>query len=130
VRPEYSGFSLSNLWGESLDFANHQSSLNGFQAEADRDESGAITRYVVSHDDPGVPNWLDTTGHREGFLSPRWSYAKQPPKELWPTIVAKKVRFEKIHDHLPAATRTVSAEERAERIRVRQLHVQRRYRVF
>jgi hypothetical protein len=130
VKPEYSGFSLSNLWGESLDFANHQSSLNGFQAEADRDEHGAITRYVVADRDPGVPNWLDTTDHREGFLSPRWSYSRQPPEELWPTISAKKVRFDEIRDHLPAATRTVSPAERAERIRVRQLHVQRRYRAF
>lgn len=129
IEPQYSGFSLSNLWGESLDFANHQSSLNGFQAEADQDEPGT-TRYVVAHRDPGVPNWLDTTGHREGFLSPRWSYAQQPPQELWPTISAKKVGFDEIRDHLPAGVRTVSPQERAARIRARQLHVQRRYRVF
>jgi hypothetical protein len=40
------------------------------------------------------------------------------------------VRFDEIRGHLPADTRTVSAAERAERIRVRQEHVQRRYRVF
>ncbi|MEE8312199.1 MAG: hypothetical protein V3R77_08070, partial [Candidatus Binatia bacterium] len=124
------GFSLSNLRGDSLELVNHHSSLNLINTEADRDENGAVTRYVVAHRDPGVPNWLDTTGHREGFLSPRWSYSRQPPQELWPTISAKKVRFDKIRNHLPAATRTVSPEERAGRIRVRQLHVQRRYRVF
>jgi hypothetical protein len=72
VRAQYVGFHLGNLWGESLDFANHQSSLNGFQVEPDED---GVLRYVVAHRDPGVPNWLDTTGQREGFLTPRWSYS-------------------------------------------------------
>ena len=63
VEPEYIGFHLSNLWGESHDFANHQSSLNGFQAENDAD--GAL-RWVIAHRDPGVPNWLDTTDAYSG----------------------------------------------------------------
>lgn len=129
VQPDYSGFSMSNLWGESLDFANHQSSLNGFQAEPDLDDP-ATTHYVVAHRDPGIANWLDTTGHREGFLSPRWSYSSKPPEELWPTIAAKKVRFDEIRDHLPPGVPTITAEHRAERIRIRQMHVQRRYRPF
>ena len=43
--------------GESLDYANHQSSLNAFQSEPDDD---GVVRYVVAHTDPGAPNWLDT----------------------------------------------------------------------
>jgi hypothetical protein len=125
--PQYIGFHLGNLWGESLDFANRQTSLNGFQVEPDSD---GVLRYVVAHRDPGVPNWLDTTGHREGFLTPRWAYSKQPTPDRWPSIRAEKVRFDEIRSHLPADTRTVSPAERAERIRVRQEHVQRRYRVF
>jgi hypothetical protein len=125
--PQYTGISLGNLWGESLDFANHQSSLNGFQAEVDDD---GVLRFVVAHRDPGVPNWLDTTGHPEGFMSPRWSYSVKPPKEEWPSIQAKKVPFDEIRSHLPAGVRTVSPDERAERIRVRRMHVQRRYRSF
>ena len=125
--PQYIGFHLGNLWGESLDYANRQTSLNGFQVEPDSD---GVLRYVVAHRDPGVPNWLDTTGHREGFLTPRWAYSQQPTPDRWPSIRAQKVRFDEIRAHLPADTRTVSADERAERIRVRQQHVQRRYRVF
>lgn len=127
VEPQYIGFHLSNLWGESHDFANHQSSLNGMQMERDGD---GVLRWVVAHRDPGVPNWLDTTGHREGYLVPRWAYSTTPPKEQWPTISAMKVPFAQIRDHLPADVRVVSAAERRERIRERQLHVQRRYRVF
>ncbi len=125
--PQYIGFHLGNLWGESLDFANYQTSLNGFQVEPDAD---GVLRYVVAHRDPGVPNWLDTTGHREGFLTPRWAYSVQPPPDRWPSISARVVPFDRIRDELPAGVRTVAPEERAERIRVRQEHVQRRYRVF
>jgi hypothetical protein len=127
VPPLYAGAHLASFWGESLDFANHASSLNGFQAEPDAD--GAV-RFVVAHRDPGVPNWLDTTGLAEGFMAFRWSYTEKPPRDRWPTVGVAKVGFDEIRSLLPAATRTVSAAERAARIRVRREHVQRRYRQF
>jgi len=123
--PVYSGFHLANLWGESLDFANHQSSLNGFQTELDPD---GVRRYVVAHEDPGVPNWLDTTGLSEGFLAVRWTYPTPPAR--MPETRVLKVRRDDLRAHLPAGTRTVSPVERRERIRVRQAHVQRRYRQY
>ena len=43
--PQYIGFHLGNLWGESLDFANRHTSLNGFQVEPDPD---GVLRYVVA----------------------------------------------------------------------------------
>ncbi len=127
IEPDYIGFSMSNLWGESLDYANHQSSLNGFQAA--RDDDGAI-RWVIAHRDPGVANWLDTTGHREGFMSPRWAYSTTPPTERWPTIEAVKVAFEDIDRHLPADTKRTTPSERAAVVAARQEHVKRRYRAF
>jgi hypothetical protein len=127
VAPEYIGFHLASLWGESHDFANHQSSLNGSQMEIDDD---GVLRWVVAHRDPGVPNWVDTTGHREGFLVPRWAYSQTPPKQDWPSIAAKKVPWADIREHLPKGLREVGSAERQARIRERQLHVQRRYRVF
>jgi hypothetical protein len=127
VDPQYIGFHLSNLWGESHDFANHQSSLNGHQAEIDED---GVLRWIVAHRDPGVPNWVDTTGHREGFMAPRWSYSKTPPQDQWPTVSATKVAFDEIRRHLPGNVRSVTPEERAGTIEMRRGHVQRRYRVF
>jgi len=125
--PLYFGFQLANLWGESVDYAHHQSSLNGWQCEADAD--GAI-RLVVAHEDPGVPNWLDTTGLPEGFLTPRWAYAKPPPESGWPEISATRVRFAELSEHLPKETRRVSPEERRDTIARRRRHVQRRFRCF
>ena len=48
----------------------------------------------------------------------------------WNVWQARKVAFREIRAQLPGSTRTVSPEERRERIRVRQQHVKRRYRVF
>jgi hypothetical protein len=126
-KPQYLGFQLANLWGESMEYANSPGSLNGAQSEVDPD---GVIRLVVAHRDPGVPNWLDTTGHPEGFLTPRWAYTETPPPDEWPSITAKKVPFEGIRPHLHESTRTVSPEERREQIRVRQRHVSRRFRAF
>jgi hypothetical protein len=125
VPPAYRGFHLSNLWGESHDYANHLSSLNGHQAEPDSD---GAWRYVVAHTDPGVPNWLDTTGLREGYMALRWTYSVKP--DDFPTVKVQKVPVAEVRQHLPVDTRTVSADERREAIRVRQEHVQRRYRQY
>jgi hypothetical protein len=65
-------------------------------------------------------------GHAEGFMALRWTYSEKPD-EL-PTVKVTKVSFDEIRNHLPAGMRTVSAEERREQIRIRQGHVQRRYR--
>jgi len=124
VEPMYAGMHLSNFWGESFDYANRITSLNGFHTE--RDPDGRI-RYVIAHRDPGVPNWLDTTGHPEGFMAPRWAYFEKPPQADWPRISATKVRFDEIRKHLPPGTRHVAPGERVAAIAIRQRHVQRRF---
>lgn len=124
VEPVYIGFHLGNMWGESLDFANYQSSLNGLQAHRDPDN---VLRYVVSHRDPGIANWVDTTGHPEGYMAVRWAYPVKP-KENLPWATAKKVKLAEVLQHLPAETRLITPQERRAQIAIRQEHVQRRYR--
>ncbi|BBY57914.1 hypothetical protein [Mycolicibacterium sarraceniae] len=65
----YLGFQLGSLWYISLDYINHQTSLNGTQAQADPD--GKI-RIVVADQNPGVTNWVETLGHAKGYLQFRW----------------------------------------------------------
>ncbi|MCV7254025.1 hypothetical protein H7J86_17845 [Mycobacterium hackensackense] len=65
----YVGFQLGSLWYISLDYINHQTSLNGTQAQADPD--GKV-RIVVSDANPGVTNWCETLGHGKGYLQFRW----------------------------------------------------------
>lgn len=125
--PVYVSFHLGNLWGESPDYSNHQSSLNLLQMHMGSDQ---VQRWVVSHKDPGVQNWLDTTGLPKGFLSHRWAYSEMPPESEWPIISAKKIRLDEVADHFPSGTPTLTADQRKEAIRIRQEHVQKRYRVF
>ena len=125
--PSFMGFHLSNLWGESLDFESYQSNLNLHQMEPDGE---GIYRWVVSHCDPGVPNWVDTTGLDHGYLTIRWTYPTPPPKEDWPTLEVRKVLLEEVNDCFPPGTRRVDAGERAANILTRHRHVQRRYRQY
>lgn len=125
--PVYTSMHLGNLWGESPDYANHQSSLNHYQMYMGPDR---VQRWVVAHRDPGVLNWVDTTGLPRGYLSHRWAYSELPDEADWPKITAKKIRFDEIPDAFPADQPRVTPGERREAIRIRQRHVQRRYRAF
>ena len=123
----YQSIHLANVWGESLDYANHVSSLNGFQAEADAD---GTTRYVIAHEDPGIPNWLDTTGLEEGFISLRWTHHAPPAPTELPSATARKVALSELESLLAATTRKVAPAEREQQLQVRREHVQRRYRQY
>jgi hypothetical protein len=127
LQPNYIGFQLGNLWGESIEYANSIGSLNGHQMAVDPD---GVIRLVVAHRDPGVPNWLDTSGHCEGFLAPRWAYSETPEPEQWPSITAHKVPFAEIRRHLPESTAIVTPAQRRAQVAIRQKHVQRRFRGF
>jgi hypothetical protein len=127
LKPQYTGFQVGNLWGESIEYADRIGSLNGHQMVVDSD---GIIRIVLAHRDPGVPNWVDTSGHREGFMTTRWAYSETPAAQDWPGVSAKKVSFGKIRHHLPGDTAVVTPDERRAQIGVRQRHVQKRYRVF
>lgn len=127
IEPDFLGFHLSNLWGESLDFESYQSSLNASQMLLGAD---GIYRWVVSHRDPGVANWLDTTGIEHGFLTIRYTYTQQPPKEKWPTLAVKKVAFSEVVANLPSDTQHLTQAQRDARRLIRHRHVQRRYRQY
>jgi hypothetical protein len=77
-----------------------------------------------------VRNWLDTTGLAHGFLTVRYTYEKQPPRDQWPTLHVKKVAVDEVRRHLPAATSAVTAQARRDTILMRHRHVQRRYRQY
>lgn len=125
--PHDHGFHLYDSWMASLDYANAVSSRNGHRAHKSSD--GSIY-YVVAHEDPGVQNWLDTTGLPRGSMVQRFNYAEEPAVEDRPTIEVTRVAFDRIRDHLPTDTPAYSADERRNEIRVRQAHVQRRMRQY
>jgi hypothetical protein len=101
----YWSFQLGDVWSRSLNYMYRQTSLNMEQVVMDSD--GAC-RVVVAHGDPGIANWLDTTGHVQGTVVFRNYKASGQPV---PQTV--KIKLADVAAHLPADTRRVSAEERA-----------------
>lgn len=65
---EYFTVPLSNIWGTTLDVLDRTGSLNKAQSLANDD--GTYT-FVIAAEDPGVHNWIDTDGMREGILTLR-----------------------------------------------------------
>ena len=43
-------------------------------------EDDGSVRIVVAHEDPGVPNWINTVGHARGTMCFRWIRAKEHPQ--------------------------------------------------
>jgi hypothetical protein len=62
-------FQLNNYWMESLDYRYFTVCIN--QSTVNYLPDGRIS-IVVSHYDPGIPNWLNTCGHEEGTMCWRW----------------------------------------------------------
>ncbi|MEH6550364.1 MAG: DUF1214 domain-containing protein [Pseudomonadales bacterium] len=69
-------FQLDNWWMESLDYRYHQIHVNKHTAHYEPDGS---VKLIVSHDDPGHPNWIETAGHHVGTMCWRWIRADNHP---------------------------------------------------
>jgi hypothetical protein len=108
-------FELNNYWLNSVDYRYRLSSVNAKQAVLEEDGSVCV---VVAHEDPGVPNWLDTAGHGVGFVCQRWVDAMESPL---PTA-----RVMSLRDLDPSFCR-ISPDERSEQLRRRKLGVDRRF---
>jgi hypothetical protein len=109
---------LTDALGCTLDWANAQTSLNRKQAHIDAD---GYLRFVVSGEDPGVANWLDTMGHDVGVMQLRWTGCAEAPVLTFRLVDANEVR-----SSLLPGTRTVSHEERDAILRERAAGAQRR----
>lgn len=104
---------------QTVDYAYHQSSLNGAQARLDADGKARI---VIARSDPGVPNWIDPVDSNIGVFQWRWYVADRHPM---PT--ARKVELADLRRHLPSDTPVVTPEERREIIGRRARAVRRRF---
>ena len=119
----YLGFQLGSMWYVSLDYINHQTSLNGTQAQADPD--GKI-RIVVGDRNPGITNWVETLGHKKGFLQFRWQrVSRELTAADGPTV--ELVDAADVQAHLPYyENNRISAEDWRARIALRQIQIQNR----
>ena len=116
----YWNVQLNDALFNTLNFIDHQSSLNGHQAHLDED---GRFRAVIAHSDPGVPNWLDTCGTNRGTVIGRWYACSSEPV---PTL--KRVPLAGLRDHLPAQTSFIDEGERERSVRERRIGSQLRRR--
>ena len=107
-------------WMVPLDFADRVTSLNHLQLHVDDD--GKV-RIVLSESDPGVPNWLDTSGLRTGLVTYRYVRPRTQP-----TPTSKVIAVADVRDQVHSSTPTFSADDRHEQIAARRRGVARRFR--
>lgn len=110
----YAAFTATNIWGITPDATRHQNSLNDRQAAIDAD--GSIT-LVVAHRDPGVHNWIDPGGLREGILMLRWQLLDAQGRGAGgPAITLRHVRLDALDVALPATVRRIDAAQRQQQL--------------
>jgi hypothetical protein len=116
----YWNFQLNDPYFNALEYVYRLSSTNGHFA---RLSSDGKFRAVLALKDPGVPNWLDTAGYKQGTIYGRWYDC-----DSCPTPTLKRVKFADLRNHLPADTPVVTPEERARELADRVAACQRRRR--
>jgi hypothetical protein len=106
---EYFTVPLSNIWGTTLDICDRTGSLN--KAQSVPNEDGTYT-YVISPTDPGVANWIDSDGLREGILTLRMAeFGEHGPREDLGAH-GRVVPLDELEKAVPTLRR-VSAQQRA-----------------
>jgi Protein of unknown function (DUF1214) len=119
IRP-YWNFQLNDPYFNAVEYVYRLSSLNGATAKIGADGK---FRAVIALEDPGVPNWMDPAGFKQGTIYGRWYDCDSAP-----TPRIKRVKLAALRDHLPPDTPAVTAEERAAELRERVVAAQRRRR--
>ncbi len=108
----YFSWSLTDRMLVTLDWMNAQSSLNSAQAVLDPD---GVLRVVVCPEDPGVANWMDTLGFRQGVLQ-----CRSAGSAIAPEMSATVLKLSQVGHHVSAGTRLVTPAERLAALQERQ----------
>jgi hypothetical protein len=119
----YQSVHLRDMWNSSLEYSNRQTSLTTDQAWLDPDGSYWM---VVGGRDPGVANWLDTTGLTRGRLACRYDGIGDKPFDPAKTPSVLKVKYDDLRQALPAGTPEFTTTQRHTAIAARRRHLQER----
>jgi hypothetical protein len=84
-------FQLNNYWMESLDYRYYNICISKGNAHFNPDGS---VRIIVAHQNPGIPNWIETTGHHEGTMCWRWYRMDEGAEAVEPNC--KVIKLEEI----------------------------------
>jgi len=112
----YAGMQLTDLWGIAPSPIEYLASYNKTQAAANPD--GTRT-YVIARRDPGIANWVDTCGWREGWLFFRWQGMPEATGSDGFIVAQQLVKAADIAASLPFALGAVDAAQRREELNAR-----------
>jgi hypothetical protein len=110
VPSAYSGIELMNDFGAALPSTLAQTTLNNTTAFQDPD---GYTYYVVSATNPGVANWLDSSGVTSGEIYARFEGIAADANPTGLDVTTEVVPVADASQYLPADTPTVSPAEYA-----------------
>ena len=115
----YWAVEFGNYWWESMDYRYRLCSTNCHHAQLE--DNGELI-VVVAHDDPGVPNWLDPSGHHEGYIALRWLNADHYPKPE-----CTQVKTTELQSVLGSGAKTLTPEQRRQQLQARRRGVFKRF---
>jgi hypothetical protein len=116
----YWNIQLNDPYFNAVEYVYRLSSTNGAMAKISSD--GKL-RAVIALEDPGVPNWLDPAGFKQGTVYGRWYDCDSTPLPI-----IKRVPLSEVREHLPRDTPVVTPEQRAVEVKDRVRAAQRRRR--
>jgi len=115
----YWNFELYLSFWESSDYRYRLSGTNMHYSKLE--DNGELI-VVFAHQDPGIPNWCDTSKLNEGLMTIRWMQSA-----TCPIPECTLVKFAELKSHLPNNIAQVTATERAEQIAARRRGVYNRF---
>ncbi|MDY0013713.1 MAG: DUF1214 domain-containing protein [Rhodocyclaceae bacterium] len=113
---------IGNWWFETMDYRYRLAGTNGHYARLEADDEAIL---VVSHDDPGVPNWLDASGYAAGYMCWRWIGT-----DIGPLPRIERVKRAELFQHLPPSIQRIGQAERQEQLAGRNRGITRRFAGF
>lgn len=116
---DYWAVEFGNYWWETMDYRYRLCSTNCHHAVLE--DNGELL-LVVAHDDPGLPNWLDPSGHQEGYITVRWIGS-----EHYPVPECVQMPRDALAGYLPVKAKTVTAAQRREQLAERHRGVIKRF---
>lgn len=123
----YCGFQTLNFWGSSPDWRNKFTSLSwgrDGRCQAHKSNDG-FYHIVISKTDPGVQNWIETSGMKKGVMTLRIQSLRDTEFKFKP--ITEVVKIAELKSKLPTDMPPITKEQRAEQLKIRQQHALDRY---
>ena len=115
----YWSVEFGNYWWETMDYRYRLSGTNCHHATLEADGELIV---VISHEDIGAKNWLEPSGHEEGYITYRWIGC-----DNYPRPVAQQIPLAQLKAEQPELTGHINTQQRRRELAARREGVNRRF---